>query len=370
MSKSKRKSWPGRVFIGRDENGKQQFHWVGRFDTKRERDDAVARARTERPWQATVPEQMTCAQWTDRYLARYERLVEQGERKQSSVDTTRSAVKAFRRDFADRPIDAITPIEAEDWAQTVPGATVAQAVAVLNYAVRMRAVAYNPFLGLGGKRSRGRRDLAPPTLKQLEALHEACDILGPYDQQMRDLLDFAGLTLMRPGELFELRYSDVDLRNNRVVVARRLYRGHVDTPKSGKPKTIALPPPAREVLLRQPTRARDDGLVFVGKTGTRLNSALLSLYWANVRSRAGLDESFDFYRCSKHWGVHRLYSLGLSPRAIAAQAGWSERAIEAMLNVYAHKDLVALAEVDALYAGESDAPVTQGAPDRPFPRRF
>ena len=57
---------------------------------------------------------MTGAEWTDRYLARYQRLVEQGERKWSSLDTTRSAVKAFRRDFADRPIDAITPIEAED----------------------------------------------------------------------------------------------------------------------------------------------------------------------------------------------------------------------------------------------------------------
>jgi integrase len=366
MSARKRKGgWPGRVFIGRDETGKQQFHWLGRFDTKRERDDAIARAKTERPWETRPPGQMTCGEWADRYLARYERLVERGELKWSSLDTTRTSIKAFRRDFADRAPGSVSPVEAEDWADMVPPAAVAQAVAVFNYAVRMQAVPSNPFIGLGGKRSRGRRDMPPPTVEQLEALREACDALGDYGRQMRDFLDFAGLTLMRPGELFELRYTDVDLRANRIVVSRRLLRGRVDTPKSNRAKTIALPPPARDILLRQPTRGREDGLVFVGKTGTRMNASLLSLYWANVRSRAGLDVTFDFYRCSKHWGVHRLYLLGLSARAIAAQAGWRESAVEALLTVYGHKDLVALAEVDALYARESDAPVTQETPDRP-----
>lgn len=245
----------------------------------------------------------------------------------------------------------------------MPPAAVGQAVAIFNYAVRMRVVPYNPFLGLGGKRSRGRRDLDPPTVAELEALRDGCEALGSYSEQMRDLLDFAGLTLMRPGELFELRYSDVDLRTNRILVSRRLLRGRVDTPKSNRSKTIALPPPARDILLRQPTRAREDGLVFVGKTRTRLNAALLSLYWSNVRARARLDESFDFYGCSKHWGVHRLYLLGLSPRAIAAQAGWRESAVEALLGVYGHRELVALAGMDALYASERDAAVTQEAPD-------
>ena len=97
---------------------------------------------------------------------------------------------------------------------------------MLNYAVRMRAVAYNPFLGLGGKRSRGSAGSAPPTVEELEALRDGCDALGSYGSQMRDFLDFAGLTLMRPGELFELRYSDIDFRANRiVVVAAGCYRG-------------------------------------------------------------------------------------------------------------------------------------------------
>jgi hypothetical protein len=42
----KRKQWNGRIYLGRDENGKQLFHWVGRYRTKAERADALADERT------------------------------------------------------------------------------------------------------------------------------------------------------------------------------------------------------------------------------------------------------------------------------------------------------------------------------------
>lgn len=352
-----RKTWVGRVFLGRDENGRQRFWWVGRFPTKRERDAAVVQARIERPWE-TQPAQVTCDEWADRYLARYERLVREGKRKASSLDTARLSLKAFRTEFGSRALGAITPVEAEDWAQTVPGASVPQVVALFNYARRMRAVEHNPFEGLGG-RGRGRADQDPPTVKELAQLLESCDALGDYAPQMRALVTVAAYTGMRPGELYELRWTDIDLTANRVHVARRLYRGSVDTPKSNRAKTIALPPPARDVLMRQPTRAGD--LVFLSKTGCRLTAPTVSQYWSVVRARAGLD--FDLYLATKHYGVHLLYRLGLSRRAIAAQMGWSERAVDSLLRTYGHTDLVALAEVDALYENTRDAPVTQEAKD-------
>jgi integrase len=179
---------------------------------------------------------------------------------------------------------------------------------------------------------------------------------------MRALITVGAYTGLRPGELYELRWTpDIDLAANRIHCARRLYRGSVDVPKNGAAKTVALPPPARDALMRQPTRAREDGLVFQSKNGMRLQASTVCQYWAVVRAAAGLDRSYDLYRCTKHLAVHRLYKLGLSKRAIAAQMGWSEAAVDSLLRTYGHADVVALAEVDALYAESPTQIPTQPA---------
>ena len=95
----------------------------------------------------------------------------------------------------------------------------------------------------------------------------------------------------------------------------------MDLPKSNQARTIALPPPARDVLLRQPTRS--GGLVFLSTRGERMSQPSLSGYWSQVRARVALD--FDFYLATKHYGVHLLYRLGPSSRAIGAQTEGSWR---------------------------------------------
>jgi integrase len=309
---------------------------------RREAQEAAKRAFRAEAEQALKPkaETITCDEWADRWLAKVER-----EQKASSLGTARQALKAFRAEFGHRPIGSIDDVEAEDWILGVPPSSVPPTVTAFNYAVKMRVIGHNPFAGKG-TRPRGRADKAPPTEKEFQALLDACDVLGGYGPQMRALVDFGSLTLMRPSELYELRYPDVDLATNRIHKDRRLYRGQIDTPKTGK-RTIALPPPARDLLMRQPSRTREDGLVFVSKQGKQLTSPTVTQYWSVVRARAGLDFELYWY---KHFGVHRLFKLGLSKRAIAAQAGWSEDAVDGLLRVYGHADLVALSEVDALYA--------------------
>ena len=163
---------------------------------------------------------------------------------------------------------------------------------------------------------------------------------------------FGAYTGMRPGELYELRWSDIDLASNRIVVSRRLYRGQVDTPKSNKPKTIALPPPAKDVLMdlgiADLSRAKSSDLVFRSKQGKQLTAPTVCQYWKEVKARARLD--FDLYLATKHYGVHLLFKAGVSKRGIAAQMGWSENAVDSLLRTYGHADLAALAEIDALYA--------------------
>ena len=89
--------------------------------------------------------------------------------------------------------------------------------------------------------------------------------------------------------------------------------------------------------------------MFRSKTGKRLAAPTLSGYWAQVKARGGLD--FDFYMATKHYSVHYLHAeLGLPPRVIAEQMGWTLAGVIKLLAVYGHGDIGALEELDRAFA--------------------
>ena len=71
-----------------------------------------------------------------------------------------------------------------------------------------------------------------------------------------------------------------------VTVSRRVYRGVADTPKSGKPKLIALPPPAKDALMELPSY-ETGGLVFRSIKGAQLTPPIMGGYWRRVLDAAG-----------------------------------------------------------------------------------
>lgn len=349
--KKKRKGknpWEGRIYIGRDEEtGKQLFHWVGRFATKRERDEAV-KAERDRLADEVAEELPTCDEYVDRFVADAWRRL-----KRSTVESYEERLERFREDFAGWRLD-LRRREAKDWVNgegrwedegPVSSGEVQVVVTLYNHAIDEDdlRLEHNPFRKLG-KRTRGRSEEAPPTPEQFQKLLDACAVLGEYAPMMRALMLFAAFTLMRPSELYPLERTDLDFKAMRMRKARRLYRGELDEPKTG-PVTIALTPPARDAVLGL---ANEGPLVFCSKTGKRLSQSALSGYWAQVCAAAGLH--FDFYLATKHYGVHYMWTkLRMSRRAIAAQAGWSLRTVDKMLSIYGHGDVGALEEVDAAF---------------------
>jgi len=359
---ARRKTWVGRIYLATNPDGTQLYFWVGRFPSKRERDDAVAKARIERPWETeAAPDELTCDEWAEWYLKRIDR-----DQKRSSARAARQRLKRFQNDFADRPLSSITRPEAIDWAERAPVSCVPVVVTLFNTAVEQERLVRSPFRGLGS-RTRGRADVAPPTEHEFDRLLLACSALGDYGPTMHALVLFGAYTGMRPGELFALEWADrpaapgeprvsyIDLAAHRVHVRRRVYHNELDVPKSNRERVIALPPPAQDVLeALVPDEDARFWLVFRSVTGRRLSQPTLSGYWGKVKAAAGLDH--DFYLATKHYGVHLLYKAGLSKRAIASQMGWTEESVDSLLRVYGHIDLIPLAEVDALYEAEvSDA---------------
>lgn len=363
MPAKKPRTWIGRVYLGTNDQGKQLTWWVGRFPTKRERDDAVAEARTTRPWQqATGSGLPTVAEYVADTLARMEsgalKTKQDTPFKRSSIGAAKGRLGQLARSrLGGRTLDEVTRYDAKRWAETVAAGIVNDTVVLFNRAVDEELLDRNPFRGLG-RRIVGRADTDPPTEEQMILLLAACSALGPdYAFRMQAMITFAAYTIMRPGELFALDWDrDVDLDLGVVHVRERVYEGELDLPKSNRARTIALLPQAHDALLTLPER---DGLVFRSKTGKRLSQPTMSWYWSQVLARCGLD--FDFYLATKHYGVHHLkVVLGLPNHDIAEQAGWSEKAVEAMVKTYAHTSMGALnrikkAAADALEPENSDA---------------
>jgi hypothetical protein len=128
-------------------------------------------------------------------------------------------------------------------------------------------------------------------------------------------------------------------------------RGRIDLPKSNREGIFALTPPGRDGLLTLPER---DGLVFRNKSGEQLTQPTLTAYWKEVKARAGLEH--DWYLATKHYGCwYMKVKLGLPNHVIAAQAGWSEKSVEKMVETYAHSEIGALDVIDAAWGTVPDA---------------
>jgi integrase len=61
-----------------------------------------------------------------------------------------------------------------------------------------------------------------------------------YNPEWHAMIFIALRTGLRYGELSELRWTDVDLKNGRLMVRRSYSHGHVTTPKSGRQREIPL----------------------------------------------------------------------------------------------------------------------------------
>jgi len=146
----------------------------------------------------------------------------------------------------------------------------------------------------------------PPTIKvhnlktedltpaQLAALLEAID--EEYDEQAANLMRLALYTGMRRGELFKLKWLDVDFERGFILI-----RG----PKGGKDQTIPLNQAAREILERH---ERISDFIFPGRGGRQRKHSHRRI--EAIRKRAGLPLDFRPLHGLRHVYASILASSG------------------------------------------------------------
>jgi integrase len=303
MARKRGKRWTA---SGYDKAVGRKKH-LGTYDTHKE---AV---RAEADWQlrthATGRE--TCDSFAERWTRDYPRT------RASTNKHNGERVRKFAQDFKGIKLADIDRPKARAWAMKHP-ANHPAVRAMFGDAMRDGLIDLNPFAELRLPGSRGRKDLVALTEPEMIALANVALSdemeLGDFGPEYRAMVLFAGYVGLRPGELFALRRDDV--AGQLCTIERALSStGEIGPTKTGRSRTVTIPPPAQDALLDVP--AHPSGLLFASPMDKMWRQATHHRYW-NLLRRFGKRPGLDFYAL-RHTAATLLLERGVTPWDVAIQ---------------------------------------------------
>jgi integrase len=309
--------WAVEVYDAERASGKR---YVGTFDTQREARAAERDELASRTGKGRSGSGETVDSFAERWLDLRPR------RKESTNVAYREQVKPFAEQHGDLLLREVDVELALRWL-TERRWTHGGIRAMFSDARRMGLVESNPFTELGLRGSRGRKDLDVLSVDEVNALVACVDEVwsGEVALSVKALILLSAFTGMRPAELYGLRWSDLNLRESEIGVARQYSPKSrtFETPKNGLTRRIVLTPPAREGLLALPRPMDADALVFRASRGGRMTGRVQHYYWHPVRCRFG-NPSMDLYELRHFCASWLLNDLGLPPQDVAHQLGHTD----------------------------------------------
>jgi integrase len=211
--------------------------------------------------------------------------------------------------FGDRPIEAVTTREVEQWIASVDRSANTRRIAlVLLHGIFARAkkvwdLPSNPVADVEKPPTSRSGDIEVFSPEEVLALVRAA-----ANEQDAALFLTAAFTGLRRGELLALKWRDVDFSASAVRVRASYAEGVVTTPKSGKVRSVPMAPDVATALARLGARAEfsaDDDLVFVGETGSYLDGSALRRRYKDALARAGL-RSLRFHDLRHVFGTRMI----------------------------------------------------------------
>jgi len=303
-----------------------KWRWIGTFSTRKEARAAEQAQRPGRHWKLTV--EQFCAQW----LRDYARPASSTQRNQ------RYGLTRFRRDFGHRRLDSIERPEAHRWSKSVPYSAYRTVREMYADARRDGFVQINPFAQLRIPVPQGRRHIDVLSEEDVERLADKA--LAVYDEHLgatvRALILVAGFAGLRPAELAQLDWGDVDLARGLLHVRHATGgTGERKDPKTEAGRRICVLPPAAAKALARLERHEGSQAVFLTPRGRRFNKGSFHRYFSNVRAAYGRPE-LSLYEL-RHACVTLLLERGLSPEDAAAQVGHKDGG-QLVRRPYGHPD--------------------------------
>ncbi len=201
--------------------------------------------------------------------------------------------------------------------------------AVLRTAVTWKYIAENPARGAKLPKLTSVRPTKPLTTE------DAARLLGILPDLPKTLVGLALLTGLRRGELFGLRWGDIDLLAMCLTVEQAVYEGHFGPPKTrAGERTMPLSEPAKALIVawrRCASRTEPDDLVFSTRTGRPIapNNVLRRwVYPACDRLGVARASWLTFRRTYASWSHH----VGVPGKVTAELMGHAK--VDTTLNTY------------------------------------
>ncbi len=173
----------------------------------------------------------------------------------------------------------------------------------------------------------GRHVVTPPSAEEVALL------LAATHPAARLALLIAADAGLRAGEIRGLRWGDVDLDADELVVRRALYDGEADTPKSGHQRMVPLTPRLAAALraARGPGEPDPEAPAAPSSRGTPWGEWSLRTAFRRAVVKAGLPKArlHDL----RHFFVTRCFQAGVDASTVQALAGHAQLAVTAR---YAH----------------------------------
>lgn len=198
---------------------------------------------------------------------------------------------------------------------------------ILKDAVGDGIIEKNPFDGLKGLSRKTKKEIQPFTLDEARLL------IAHGEGWFRNLLAVAFFTGMRSGELLALRWEDVNLVSDKIVVRASVRRNKITDTKTGAVRMIDMLPPVKQALKEQfKETGLSGGFVFPARSGKGYagTASIRKYYWLPLLKRLKLPAR-DFYN-TRHTFASIMISKGEDILWVSKMLGHSQTSMT--LDVY------------------------------------
>jgi integrase len=252
--------------------------------------------------------------------------------------------------FGERPISDITIADVEAWwaglrakgysykrLRTIRGIL----AAIFRRAVTAGMLTRNPADAIAGRMGREDREVRRAEWLTEAELSKALAVAGQREPRYHPLLLTIASSGLRQGEALGLQVGDLDFERCTLAIRRNIRKHRIGSPKSGKPRTVDVPPFTMAVLrgwidtvrAEAAVRGQEATWLFPGNTGKPIEDKCPREALRRILKAAGIPRQLRIHDL-RHTYASLALQRGVPLLVVSRQLGHASIAITA--DIYGH----------------------------------